>query len=44
VSGKQVGKDVSETQEFSDNMTNLETVVNTVVGISKHAAYLGCEF
>ncbi|KAI3655837.1 hypothetical protein MP638_002839, partial [Amoeboaphelidium occidentale] len=36
----QIGKGVKDTQEFSDIMTDLETVVNTVVGISKHAAYL----
>jgi hypothetical protein len=35
-----IGNGVIDTQEFSDIMTDLETVVNTVVGISKHAAYL----
>jgi hypothetical protein len=40
VRGKQVSKHVANTLEFSDRMTDLQTVVNSVIGISKHAAYL----
>ncbi|KAI3655741.1 hypothetical protein MP638_003479, partial [Amoeboaphelidium occidentale] len=33
-------KNSSSTKEFSEITTDLKTVVNTVIGISKHAAYL----
>ncbi|KAI3656214.1 hypothetical protein MP638_006869 [Amoeboaphelidium occidentale] len=37
---KQIGKHTSTTPELSVFSTDLQTVVNTVIGISKHAAFL----
>lgn len=40
LSTKRMGKQTSTAQEVSDYSADLETIVNTVIGMSKHAAFL----